>query len=548
MADSIYRAGAHWLRDRVTEGLQSTPFNNPDKAEGKAVFRAIQDEVDALREGGSGAYILKSTAAELTGGSPDLAHPANTWARVLTGTGAGYYRKSGASGAGSWAFVSDDPAVAASLIAQTSRTGAEAAAVTAVAASQIAIPRILIEGDSIMAANHNPIFGPAFGASDLKGELIWARALFPYFEMDQWADPADTNHYSAGCNVAIGGNLTFEVLARRAAVMNQAPDIVCLCIGINDLNSGRTAAETMGRIEEIVRYYLGLGKIVLLGNIRPVAADYYGGDWSNGSSRMVQRAALNDLIAAFAAATPSVHLVDLASAYSDGASPPRPVNGSMYDGLHPSPTGGFYGGTAWRAALQRIIKRIHLVRPNTPNLISNGALTGTGGTASTGVTGNVAAEWVISRLGGGAGTATAVASKDGLDRQTVVITPGGGSGFDVFQLSREFGGVQTQANRSYKARVQITLLGSAYWRLPYFYVGELKMAVGFPTDPIDQRLPFSGDLTLEFETPVLNATTTETHAIILRMGLDPAAPAPLTMVIHGVWLQEVPDPRPLHGL
>lgn len=441
-------------------------------------------------------------------------------------------------------------AEAAAAAADADRIAAEAARDAALAAADgvVQAPRVLIEGDSIMAQNHNPTYSTNFGVSEWKGELCWARALYPYFEMDQWGDAADTQHYSAGCNVAVGGCTSTDVLARVNTTTNIAPDIICLAIGINDINGGDTASNVMARIEQIVRYYTGLGKQVLLGNLRPVGAAYPHTDWSNGSSRMTQRSTLNASLATFAAAAANVHLVDLAAAYEDPGNANRPRAGDMSDHIHPSASGAFRGGQAWLAALKKLIKPLVPDRPGSANLISNGIFAGTGGSISTGVTGVAAPDWVIARQPGGAGTSTAVASKDGSDRQKIVITPGGGTGFDFFQISRETGGGPMVAGKWYKARLVLTLKASAYWRPPYFICNGAHMAVGGSYDPIQEIIPANTDLTIEAQTPIFNCPADQTGTVVLRLGIDVAAGSAMEAIVHGVYLQEVADPRPLHNL
>lgn len=451
-----------------------------------------------------------------------------------------------------FAAIAEDFAGNAENSAERAEEAADLAALQA-ASIYIPPPRLAIEGDSIMAQNHRYVayYGPGdadFGETSSTGELVWARAQFPYFEMDQWEDLTDSAHYSSGCNFAVGGSTSEDALARADALTSVAPDIICLCTGINDINGGDTAVATMAVIEETVAYYRGLGKQVLLGNLRPVSASYAVGgvDWSNGSSRMVQRDALNALIADFAASTQGVHLVDLAAAYSNGASPPRPAAADVDDGLHPSRTGAFKGGQAWLAALKKLIKPITPVRATGTHLISNNELTGTSGTASTGVTGSVATSWSIVRVG--AGNGTAFASKDADDNQVLTISPGSSGGYDMFQISRENGGAAFVAGKSYKGRFRVKLAASDYWRGVTMQGSELKMvAMGTSAEAFTASIPYDQDLTLEVETPVFVCEANETGSVFFRVAVDTASPSDLVATIYEIAVQEVPDPRPLHG-
>lgn len=436
---------------------------------------------------------------------------------------------------------------AAEAAADRSEAAADSVAATAFAL----IPRVICEGDSIMAQNHAPTSGSLFGMTQARGELIWAHALFPYFEFDQWADASDTAYYSQGCNVAVGGNQTEQVIARLDTVSNLAPDIVCLAIGINDINGGDSAASTMANIETICAYYLSLGYRVLLGNLRPVEATYAvsGVDWSNDSARMVQRDALNAAIASYATTTPGVFLVDLAAAYSNGATPPRPNVGDMEDGLHPSATGAYRGGRAWEAALRKIIKPLAWSRPSGANIIGNGVFAGAGGTAGTGLTGDVAPQWAATFSRSGASGGSATASKNSADEQVIAFTPGGNA-WEQVQISRQSGGAALQEGRWYKGVLRIRLSASAFWRGVWWQFSE-DHAMGFgPAASIyTAEIPDNQTLDLFIETPVMQAGVGgETGAVVIRVAIDGAATGTPTLTVIEAHVAEVADPGPLHGL
>lgn len=118
-------------RDKSSPG--SAVDHDPVKSEIRSLFGTVESRVDAAIEGASGAYIIKDTVEDL---NDDLAHAGGTYARVIADDQSppenGYYLKSGGSGSGSWAFVTEDPAVESAEEAAASAEAAEVAAAQAV--------------------------------------------------------------------------------------------------------------------------------------------------------------------------------------------------------------------------------------------------------------------------------------------------------------------------------------------------------------------------------------------------------------------------------
>jgi lysophospholipase L1-like esterase len=435
-------------------------------------------------------------------------------------------------------------------ISTTAAASAVAAAESVLSATPAnLVPRVMIEGDSIMAGNHAVLSGSNFGQTQAIGELVWAHAQYPYFSLDQWADPGDTVNYSRGLNVAVGGNATLDVIARLATSTNVAPDIVALAIGINDINGGGTASATMAQIETICDYYIGLGKTVLLANLRPVSASYALTDWSNGSTRLTQLLALNTLIANYAAATPNVHLVDLMAAYSNGATPPRPRDGEMGDGLHPNRTGAYVGSQAWLAALRKIVKPITIYRPYTASVVSNPLLTGTGGATGGGVTGPVAVNWfTYAGSYDGSFAGSVAASKNASDQQVLTITPGGEVN-EFISYSRGSGGAAMVSGRWYKGvmRVKLNASASKRWRGVWWKFAPSSEAFG-PSGTLENAaINSDGDIILHIETPVYQAPADEVGEINSLLVWDGRGGSALVATIMEIYVGEVANPNPLHN-
>lgn len=533
------------FRDFSTDGVESSGDHEPVKSEIREIGPMLET---AIGNAALGALVdvVYATRAEL---DADLAHAAETVALVYadaTETNNDLYIKSGASGSGSWTLTSALHDIIGTL-SQPYVDNAQAAQAAAEAASIAAIPRIMLEGDSIMAQNHARS-GFEFIGTAGRGEIVWARSFFPFFAMDQWEDPADVNHSSKGCNVAVGGSWTSDVIARLDETMNVAPDIVCLSIGINNINGTATAAATMADIETICEFYIGLGKTVLLANLRPVSATY-GTGWGDGGAKITELLALNTLIADYAAATPEVHLVDLMAAYSDGASPPRPRAGETYDGLHPSRTGAFWGGVlGWLPVLRKVIKSLVVYRPSGANIIGNGVFAGAGGLLGAGFTGDVASGWrMLMDSSSGSLSASAVASKNAADEQVVTITPGGDA-WERVQILRSSGGAVMEEFKWYKGLMRVRFNASAYWRSIHFQFDTNCQAMGtteFTTSYIGN---VGEDIELLLETPLYQAEAGgETGTIAAYVLIDGASPDPMVFTVLEAYAAEVPDPNPLHG-
>lgn len=136
-------ADAAW-RDYTIEGVASSGPHEPRKSD----IRAVMDEVDtAIANTVANASFIFATKAAL---DATLTHPENTMAQVQGDPDSlkdGVYRKSGASGAGSWVYVSELPsagaaraqtradAIAGTLLAQSIGTSSPAAGAAGASAS-----------------------------------------------------------------------------------------------------------------------------------------------------------------------------------------------------------------------------------------------------------------------------------------------------------------------------------------------------------------------------------------------------------------------------
>ncbi|WP_052207747.1 SGNH/GDSL hydrolase family protein [Sphingopyxis fribergensis] len=431
---------------------------------------------------------------------------------------------------------------------------AEAAAASAQAAAGVVdpingAPRVGVLGDSIIQANHNPYAA----ATNMYGEFFWLQSEFPYFNFDVWRDDAITDglRYFDGLNQGYSGETSADMLPRVQKLLSMSPDVVCVAIGTNDLGDGTAPAATMANIETLCEAILAAGIPVKLANIRPVLYGYGSvPEWNNGGTYQVNRLTLNGLIAAYAAATPGVELVDLSAAY--GGNQPANIADLLRDGLHPFPQGAFLGAIyGWLPALRKNIKSIPantVLYVEDTNAVSNGAMAGSGGEKEAGrVTGDVADNWFAP---GGSATTTITASKVTAG-QKFVIDPGAGSGTESFRIQPGDSNYPEylpfddgQFARAF-AEIEISDWGG-FQQIRLDGFGGSGAGYGVDVDPL-RNLDLDGARKFTLISPPLLIPATPNLLPTLRVFYNGAASGTGEIIIKRFWIGLVPDPRPLFG-
>jgi hypothetical protein len=105
MAGELQAAIRQAFRDFTTDGVPASGPYQPAKSQIRAALLAVANQVDAQTLINITGALPYGTRAELFA---DLAHPAGTYALVIADSNTayrGFYQKSGASGAGSWALT-----------------------------------------------------------------------------------------------------------------------------------------------------------------------------------------------------------------------------------------------------------------------------------------------------------------------------------------------------------------------------------------------------------------------------------------------------------
>jgi lysophospholipase L1-like esterase len=303
--------------------------------------------------------------------------------------------------------------------------------------------RMIGLGDSMVRVNH-----AAPGSTQMSsygvGQLVWARALDPRFVFDTWPvdhDPVGNRGFN-GANQGVDGDHTVAVrggvpgvLSRIPYVLARKPAIVYLQVGTNDINSHETAASVEWHLDQILHQLRAANVWVVLSTIWPRVTAGGVAPWPVGDQRWRTRNAVNTWINA-QRGRDGVRVVDPNPSLIDKVAPSgeeewRP--GYSIDGVHPAPPAAYSAARAIDAVLVEMISSgsAFATDPGVANLLPDGALVGTRGAKSAGISGAVANDWSAVLSGGDAGAAvssTVEASKevgeDRLDQQLFVIQPG----------------------------------------------------------------------------------------------------------------------------
>lgn len=197
MADEIVDGFVSAFRPYVVDGVPSSGAHKPVKPEVQALGQTIQEEIDDVRA---------TSAAGLSGGKTsraalyaDLDWPEDTLFKVAGDPDSeldGVYRKSGASGAGSWAPYADPTFAAAAAAAASADTADEKATIATEAVADV---ETLVAGvNERLTLTYVPGVGWAF--ADPSGASVFTLAL------DGSINNADFNAVKA--NALLGAELS----------------------------------------------------------------------------------------------------------------------------------------------------------------------------------------------------------------------------------------------------------------------------------------------------------------------------------------------------
>jgi lysophospholipase L1-like esterase len=385
-------------------------------------------------------------------------------------------------------------------------------------ASETGRVRVGYIGDSLLQGNNWVTPDGLRISTSTSREITWARALYPFFDVDTWVDLADPRHFT-GMNAGLSGDTSAQTLARVAQPARFRPDIMIVSVGINSITAGVAAHSITSDLSAICHYYLNLGMKVILANIRPVSTALI----PDRDPRLEVLQTVNRWIKAFTETTENVTLWDVANAYDDGHG--RPKGGYTADGIHPVSLGAQHGALSLVPLLRRLIGTPPERQPKPKNFFPNGRLGGIDGRAGNGVSGYIA-HGLYARMKPRNSKNIAIASvrpnpdTGGGIQQIRFSTPGGGRDVEVFSLSMAATNVDLSAlaGRWVKARCKLTLSAWNGWRA--IFLDAIYMDWGALPPVTDEMIVRDWDLEIE--------------TMPFKLPLAPAPIAPvLSIFLHG---------------
>ncbi len=307
--------------------------------------------------------------------------------------------------------------------------------------------------------------------------------------------------FNHNLNRGIGGNSTTDMNNRKAVDLpGLGATLIVVMGGTNDISASVANSTIQSNLTSILSYITGtLGKKAVLGTVPPRDADT--------STQKDARESLNAWIRA--QGSTNVKIWDYYDAVTDPASRSW-KSGYSYDGIHPSPLGGFFLSQKLEQALTPFYGRSAGFSLNAGNMLINPSLSGTGGTIGSNTTGGVAAGW-ISETNTASGTKTL--GKNGQDKQVMAVNYGSGLSTGERLSLRQSVTSGLSVGTSYVAEAEITLdsfSGTGIW-----YEANIELRNqsaswaadngrrSFDTLAIADLVSASGSRALHFKTPAI---------------------------------------------
>jgi lysophospholipase L1-like esterase len=291
-------------------------------------------------------------------------------------------------------------------------------------------------------------------------------------------------HFDSSLNFGVSGETAAEIAARVGSVVTTAPDVCVVNGGGNDAIQQISAVTTITALESIYEQLIAAGILVVALPIFPQGASWWA-EMTEGEAT-TQRLRVNRInrwIRRFCRETPGIVMVDPNGALVDVTDADSVGVEAMFasDGLHLSAKGAMHIGDLIADALSVVVApgASRLPEHNIDmydatenpegNLLANGTMLGTGGTAANEVTGDVASDWTARHVFGTYGAGTIVASKEartdvGGDWQVLTFTNLTGGTDIVYALRQEVSGASGYyaPGDTVEAEAEIAVSGAEY--------------------------------------------------------------------------------------
>lgn len=184
-------------------------------------------------------------------------------------------------------------------------------------------------------------------------------------------------------NAGVTGDRTDNLQARLSLdVLAYPAQYVSLLIGVNDLLQGIPASTIITNWTAIANAITASGRTLIISSVPPASA--------YTTTAKTDYGTVDTAIKSYASAHPAVIFADMGSAYRTSLANPIPLASYTTDGTHPNAAGAELMGQIWAAAVNAAGSAVPL--PYTfglagTNLLTNGAMSGTGGFPATSATG-----------------------------------------------------------------------------------------------------------------------------------------------------------------
>lgn len=313
--------------------------------------------------------------------------------------------------------------------------------------------RIGFLGESLVEHHHTANVSRKL-SSWSRGFLNWAQVLNPgLFTFDVWYDPTSrpgwepgavgSSVFFRGANAGVGGQTSAQILARKEFLLNNIDvDVVVISTGTNSMSTD-TKETICAQRDATVDFFLKAGKKVILLPIlmRDVSS------WTLVSGYREKCNYVNQKAYEMARSRGNVHIFDWNQHWIDFNSVDgNPKAGFSPDGIHFNVPSAYFMGVKFAEFLKTLLPYTpiyNVIAPNDlwsasnpqGNKMPNPMMTGTTGTVSAPVTGQVATSFRALRNSaiGCACAASKEARADGRGNyQVLTMTPNQAAGTELF--------------------------------------------------------------------------------------------------------------------
>jgi len=298
--------------------------------------------------------------------------------------------------------------------------------------------------------------------------IHWALRDIPSLRHEVWYASSSGSNFR-GCNFGVAGDSLTMILSRMPSAIRSCSLMGAGCIvfhgGTNTGTTDFTAAYKMERLNECINFALTLGVPVLVGTVFPRAVTGTGFASTVTKSYMAELLAFRTQVLALSQTTPNLYVWD---SWNDLVDPQyvqgvddyygTPKAEYTIDGVHLTPKGAFQAAKSLRTLLQSLapsqVWTDTFFAGNNPtsasNKLTNGALTGSAGTPSLGVTGSVASNWQVSGQNGFVSAVASLVSNPNTGGQTqrlVITSTGAGVDYEniLYNQSTAISGITNAA-------------------------------------------------------------------------------------------------------